>query len=97
MKSQFAQAKLHPISFGPDSELFSVCISGDLSDAMNLAASLAGGIKQICSRADEDVNCNGDVISCAELRSVAFLGEVVEALVRSVSCGIQAAEKEGSK
>lgn len=97
MKSQPTQVKLRPFSFGPNSEMFKVCISGDLSDALDLAASLAGGVNQLCTRMDEAVNNDDAIISCGELRSIAFLGEVVEALVRSVKCGIEDSEKEGSK
>ena len=97
MKTQSSQVKLRPFSFGPDSEMFKVCVSGDLSDALDLAASLAGGINQICTRMDEAVNNDAAIICCGELRSIAFLGEVVEALVRSVKCGIQDSESEGAK
>lgn len=97
MKLQSTQVKLRPFSFGPDSEMFKVCVSGDLSDALELAGSLAAGINQICTRMGDSVNCDNDLISCGELRSVAFLGEVVEALVLSVRGGFNDSTIEDSK
>lgn len=97
MKTQSSQVRLRPFSFGPNSEMFKVCVSGDLSDALDLAASLSAGINQLCTRMDDDINSDNDIISCGELRSIAFLGEVVEALVRSVSCGIEDARSEAAK
>lgn len=97
MKPQFAKVKLSPFSFGPNSEMFEVRVSGDMSDALELASSLAAGINQLCSRMEDGVNSNGDIINCGELRSIAFLGEVVEALVKSVSCGIKYSKEEGAK
>lgn len=97
MKSQSNQVKLRPFSFGPNSEMFKVCVSGDLSEALTLVASLGAGINQLCARMEDDVNSEGDIMCCGELRSIAFLGEVVEALALSVRGGIQDSEEEGDK
>lgn len=97
MKLQTIAVKLRPFSFGPNSELFKVSELGDVQSALDLAASLAGGINQLSQRLDEAVNNDGAIIFSGELRSLSFLGEVVEALVRSAALGFEDSQIEDSK
>ena len=86
--------KLRPCAFGTAySNLFKVHENGDLIEAIQVAADLAEGISQLCGRLDESIN-NGGIALCAEVRALGFLGNVVEALVRSSGHGLKASLKE---
>jgi len=53
------------------------------ADALDLAATLSGGIHQLTDRLYDCIN-DGAVIYCDEMRALGFLAETVNTLVRAV-------------
>ncbi|MNB96698.1 hypothetical protein D3C76_1009020 [compost metagenome] len=97
MMRSVQQPKLRPCAFGTVyANLFKVHEDGDLMEAMQLAADLAEGISQLCGRLDESINNDG-IALCAEVRTLGFLGNVVETLVRSSVYGIKASFEAGGE
>ena len=82
------QPTLCALEFGGDSfSLFSTVKGGDVADALDVAAVLAEGVMQICTRLSDAVN-EGELVNQAELRSVAMLGDVASALTRAAHRGM---------
>lgn len=87
------QAKLVPVSFGPEyQDVFAVLPGGSAVEALDIAADLVDRVSQLCSRLDMAINY-GETAYCSEIRALRFLSDASAALVRSAKRGLQGVEE----
>jgi hypothetical protein len=67
---------------GSSATLFTINEDQDLLEGLQVASDLSEGIRQLCDRLDQCIN-EGEIMYCAEIRALGFLGDVVGVLTRS--------------
>lgn len=84
------QSVLSAVAFGGEnSNLLSICAGGNIEQGLELAADLAIGVEQLCSRLEQSINF-GELAYCSEVRALGFLSGTVAAFIRAAQFGLVA-------
>lgn len=64
------------------------------TEALDLAADLADGVKQLCDRLVDAIDSDGGPVLACEIRAIGFLADTTGALARSVERSMKRAGGE---